>query len=216
MKSRRLTTPRGLPPNPKDAPGYFTNYSIPAIKYEDDAYDMDSWSIAQELERRYPSPSLYLDDPVTVVIRDQIDKILSPVILHILPRIPDQLPKRSREYYNRTRNEMLGRPLAEAHKEALENAEDGWKQLHEPLKEVGDLLRKHNGPFFLGETGKESICASCNRGTDWTVSYADFILVSMFYFVKRFDEQTYERMISLDPAFPEVYEASRQWFMRDT
>ncbi|KAK7179214.1 uncharacterized protein CC84DRAFT_1191760 [Paraphaeosphaeria sporulosa] len=190
----------GLAPNHKDAPGYFTDYSIPAIKYEDGTYEMDSWPIAQELERRYPSPSLHLNEPVTVKVRDQISKILSPIILQLLPRVPDQLPERSREYYNRTREEMFGRPLAELHKEALENAEDGWKQLQEPVKEIADLLRKHDGPFFLGET----------------VSYADFILVSMFHFVERFDEQAYQRLMSFDPAFSKVYEAAREWFVRDT
>jgi glutathione S-transferase len=177
---------------------------------------MDSWPIAQELERRYPSPSLYLDEPVTVKIRDQISRILSPIVLQLLPRVPDQLPERSQEYYNRTREEMLGRPLAEVHKEALENAEDSWKQLQEPVKEVADLLRKNDGPFFLGDTGMESSYAACEAETDWTVSYADFILVSMLYFVKRFDEQAYRRLISFDPAFPKVYEAAKQWFTRAT
>lgn len=140
---------------------------------------MDSWSIAQELERRYPSPSLHLDDPVTAKIRNQISKILDPIILQILPRIPEQLSERSQEYYNRTRKEMLGKPLDEVHKEAMENAEDSWKQLQEPVKEVADLLRKHDGPFFLGKTGKKSSYAIYEVDTDWIVSYADFILVSL-------------------------------------
>jgi hypothetical protein len=177
---------------------------------------MDSWSIAQELERRYPSPSLHLDDPVTVKIRDQISKILSPIIPRLLPRIPEQLSERSQEYYNRTRREMFGKPLAEVYEEALENAEDSWKQLQEPVKEVADLLRKHDGPFFLGKTGKESSYAVCEVDTDYIVSYADFILVSMLHFVQRFDEQAYQRMMSLDPVFRTVYEAARQWLTRDT
>jgi hypothetical protein len=37
----------------------------------------------------------------------------------------------------------------------------------------------------------------------------------MLYFVKRLDEQMYQRLLSFDPAFPKVYEASRQWFAKD-
>jgi len=40
----------GLGPNPKDAPGYWTDYSIPAITYENGPSQMDSWPIAHELE----------------------------------------------------------------------------------------------------------------------------------------------------------------------
>ncbi|KAJ4362760.1 hypothetical protein N0V95_001251 [Ascochyta clinopodiicola] len=189
----------GLPPTSKDAPGYFTDYSIPAIKYEDGTYQMDSWPIAQELEKRYPSPSLRLDDPVTIKIRDHISLILEPIILQFLPNVEDLLPGRSQEYFIRTRTEAFGKPLSEVRKEALANAEEGWKGAEGPLKEAADLLKKHDGPFFLGQT----------------VSYADFIFVSMLYFVKRLDEQVYQRLVSFDPVFTKVYEASGQWFTKD-
>lgn len=160
---------------------------------------MDSWPIAQELEKRYPSPSLHLDDPVTIKIRDQINKILGPIFLQFLPKVPNLLPERSLEYFNKTRTAAFGKPLSEVQEEALANAEEGWKAAQEPLKEVADLLKKHDGPFFLGQT----------------VSYADFIFVSMLYFVKRLDEQAYQKMVSFDPAFTKVHEASRQWFTKD-
>ena len=47
-----------IPPNPKDAPGYFADYSSPCLQYSDGTYQMDSWPIAHELEKRYPEPSL--------------------------------------------------------------------------------------------------------------------------------------------------------------
>lgn len=191
---------RGLAPNPKDAPGYFTDYSIPAIKYEDGSYQMDSWPIAHELEKRYPSPALNLDDPVNTKIRDMISsRILGPIFLQYLPNVPAFLPERSQEYFYRTREAAFGKPISEVQKEALENAEEGWKKTEEALKEVADLLQKHDGPFFLGET----------------VSYADFIFVSMLYFVKRIDEQAFQRMVSFDPTCSNIWEASRQWFTKD-
>jgi glutathione S-transferase len=188
-----------LPPNSEDSPGYFTDYSIPAIKYEDGSYAMDSWPIAHELEKRYPSPSLHLDDPVNVKIRDQISKILGPIFVQILPKVPELLPERSQEYFYKTRHEAFGKPLSEVHKEAMANAEESWQAAEGPLQETADLLKKHDGPFFLGQN----------------VSYADFIFVSALFFVKRLDEQAYQRMISFDPAFTKIFEASRQWFTRD-
>lgn len=161
---------------------------------------MDSWLIAHELEKRYPSPSLHLDNPVTITIRDQISKILGPIILQFLPKVPDLLPQRSHDYFHETRTAAWGKPISEVHKEALANAEDGWKAVQAPLKEVAELLKKHDGPFFLGQS----------------VSYADFIFVSSLYFVKRLDEQVFQRLVSFDPVFAKVYEACEQWFTKDS
>jgi len=47
----------GLPPNPVD-----NDYTLPAIKIGNE-YFMDSMVIANELEKRYPTPSLKLDSP---------------------------------------------------------------------------------------------------------------------------------------------------------
>lgn len=161
---------------------------------------MDSWPIAHELERRYPSPALNLEDPVNVKIRDMISsRILGPVFLQFLPIVPTLLPERSQEYFYRTRKAAFGKPVSEVQKEALANGEEGWKKTEEGLQEVADELHKHDGPFFLGGT----------------VSYADFIFVSMLYFIKRLDEQAFQRMLSYDPAFPKLYEASRQWLTKD-
>jgi glutathione S-transferase len=199
LKAWKLTSNGGLGPNPKDAPGYWTDYSIPAITYEDGTSQMDSWPIAHELEKRYPSPSLHLDDPITVKIRDLIGSILNPVILQFLPYVPDHLPERSREWFYESRNAAFGKPISEVHKEALANADEGWKQCYEPLKEAADLLKKHDGPFFLGQT----------------VSYADFIFTSMLFFVKLLDESAFDKIVSQDPAFSKLYEATSQWFAKD-
>jgi hypothetical protein len=85
----------GIPPNPKDAPGYFADYTSPTIKYDDGTYQMDSWPIAHELERRYPSPSLHLDDPVVLQIRDQINQVVMPIMPLVMPKVALLLNKRS-------------------------------------------------------------------------------------------------------------------------
>jgi glutathione S-transferase len=142
----------GIPPNPKDAPGYFSDYSSPAIKYNDGTYGMDSWPIAQELEKRYPSPSLHLNDPVVVQIRDQIAKMIGPIFTHLVARVPLILPKPSADYFHETREKMFGGPLDQVEKEKAK--EEDWEKVKAPAKETGDLLRKNGGPHFLGETGK--------------------------------------------------------------
>jgi hypothetical protein len=140
-----------IPPNPKDGPGYFTDYSSPAIKYADGTYQMDSWPIAHELERRYPSPSLHLDDPVVVQIRDQIASVVMPILPLIMPKVASLLNERSKPYFYETREQAMGVPLQEFEKNP---PADCWEKAAGPAKEVGDLLRKHDGPFFLGKTGK--------------------------------------------------------------
>jgi hypothetical protein len=143
----------GIPPNDSSAPGYFAAYSSPAIKYADGTYGMDSWPIAHELEKRYPSPSLHLDHPIVVRVRDHIAKVRTPLEPHLIPRVPDAfLNPVSAEYFNRTREEKYGMPLSEL--ERTKATDEGWELAKAPAKEAGDWLREHGGPFFLGETGK--------------------------------------------------------------
>lgn len=142
----------GLLPVPKDAPGYFTDYSSPAIKYADGSYAMDSWPIAHELEKQYPSPSLHLDDPVVIQVRDHISNLMGPLIPHLLPRVPLLLNKPSADYFYETRHKAFGAPLQEVEKTRA--TEQRWEEAKGPAKEAGALLRKNGGPFFLGETGE--------------------------------------------------------------
>lgn len=149
--SSRLSS--GLPPNDKNAPGYFKDYSSPAIRYEDGSYGMDSWPIAQSLESRYPTPSLHLDNPIVIQIRDHIAKLMGPLVPHLIPKVPLLLNKPSADFFYETREEMFGAPLQEVEKKGA--TEQAWKDAESPAKEAGDLLRKNGGPFFLGQTGEQ-------------------------------------------------------------
>jgi hypothetical protein len=88
-----------------------------------------------------------------VQIRDQIAKMLDPLRVHFIPKVVGILRQRSVDYFEETRAKRFGAPLSEVLKNA---GEDSWKKVEVPVKETGDLLRKHGGPFFLGETGKLS------------------------------------------------------------
>jgi glutathione S-transferase len=187
-----------LPPHPRDAPGYFADYSSPCLQYPDGTFQMDSWPIAHELEKRYPEPSLHLDDPIILKIRDHIPKIVGPIVPHLIPKVVHLLNKPSQDFFLETREKMFGKPLAQVEKEGA--TEECWERAKAPAKEAGDLLRAHGGPFFLGPT----------------VSYADFIFVAMLHCAKRVDEGVFERILGLDESFPRVYEACAEWLERET
>lgn len=146
----------GIPPNPKDSPGYFADYSSPAIRYDDGVLQMDSWPIAQELERRYPLPSLHLDDPTVLHMRDNVSLMMRPIFAHIIAKIAHMLPKPSADYFYETREKKLGAPIDQI---AAQAKESDWEDIQDKVKETGDLLRKNGGPFFLGETGNTSHCS---------------------------------------------------------
>jgi glutathione S-transferase len=188
----------GIPPNPKDAPGYFADYSSPTLRYPDGTFQMDSWPIALELEKRYPEHSLHLDDPLALKIRDHIPEIVSPIVPHLIPKVAHILNKPSQDFFLSTRETMFGKPLAQVEAEGA--TEECWEKAKAPAKEAGDLLRANGGPFFLGET----------------VSYADFMLVSMLHCARRVNEDVFKRILGLDEAFGRVYEACGPWLERET
>lgn len=140
----------GIAPNDPNGPGFFGEYTSPAIKYANGQYEMDSWPIAHKLEQLYPSPSLHLDNPIVVQIRDHVAKLVGPLRPHIIPKVPLILNERSQVYFYETREKAFGKPLPEVAKDA---SESGWESAKVAAKEAGDLLRQHSGPFFLGETG---------------------------------------------------------------
>jgi glutathione S-transferase len=133
-----------------------TDYTSPAIRFADGTYMMDSWLIAHELEKQYPSPSLHLDDPIVVRIRDHIVKLAEPLSPQLHPKIPRRiLNKESAEYFNRTREVRFGMPLEQLEREKA--TEQNWVDVKGPAEEVAELLKKNGGPFFLGDTGEFAI-----------------------------------------------------------
>jgi hypothetical protein len=60
-------------------------------------------------------------------------------------------------------------------------------------------------------SGRSELCNANQKA----VSYADFILVSMMHFIKRVSEDHFKKLMSLDDAFPKLFEASKQWLERE-
>ncbi|KAF2733185.1 glutathione S-transferas-like protein [Polyplosphaeria fusca] len=191
----------GIPPNKPDEPGYFGDYTSPAVSFVDgknNTYVMDSWKIIKEVESRYPSPSLHLDDPIVVQVRDAIGGLMGPIRGVLVPKVPRYLlNERCVEYFERTREASLGKPLSQYEKDA--GGEDAWQKAEPPAKDIAQLLKKQGGPFFRGKE----------------VSYADVIFVSFLQFMKRLDSEIFERYLAFDPAFSEIYNASKQWLVKE-
>lgn len=111
---------------------------------------MDSWAIAQALEKQYPSPSLHLDSPDVVELLELIT--LAPIYSICVPLIPDILSEVSAEMFIRTREGFYGKSLGQLMDE--EGAEACWKEMGVAAKKMGDAIRKTDGPFVLGNTGE--------------------------------------------------------------
>jgi len=81
-----------------------------------------------------------------------------------MPKVPAKLLNdRSAEYFTRTRAERFGKSLTEIAQE--QGGEEAWMEALPPIKELGQVLARHEGPFVLGEDGK--------LGTFYTKRYAD-------------------------------------------
>jgi hypothetical protein len=112
---------------------------------------MDSWLIAQELEKRHPSPPLHLNNPVVIQLCDHVNKLLGRLIPHLIPRTPLLMNTVSAEYVHEIKAKQVGTSLQDLAKQAIE---EGGMNAEAPAKEVGDWLRINGGPFFLSETGQ--------------------------------------------------------------
>jgi glutathione S-transferase len=187
---------RDIPPNLSNRNS--VRYSSPAIQHSDCTYEMDSWAIAHTIERLHPIPSLCLDDPVNVKVRDLVASVSDSLRPFVIPKVPVILNPRSANYFVETREGRFGKPLSRVLTE--DATETCWEEARVLAIEVAKLLRVHaSGPFFLGEK----------------VSYADFILVAYLKFLERVDSEVYERFMRLDEGFKHIYEACRRWLEVD-
>ena len=169
------------------------------MKFDSSTYIMDSLAIAKELEKRHPTPSLHLDSPLLPRAVQILGDYMKATRAIWMPKVPvNLLNPPSEEYFQRTRRETFGMPLAQYADE--HGGEDCWKNAEGPIREMGELLEEHGGPFVMG---KET-------------SYADFVLASALYFMKRVDEAVYERITRQHEALGRLVDACAEWFEKGT
>jgi glutathione S-transferase len=112
----------------------------------------DSAEIAKVLDAKYPSPSLHLDDPRVNAAIEAGSKFFQTFSLYIVSLVPSNLPERDAEYFHRTRQQFLGKPLSQITAETDVDAlvTKGKADSGEFLA----LLEKEDGPFILGNTSQ--------------------------------------------------------------
>lgn len=112
---------------------------------------MDSKLIAARLEQDYPAPSLSLDSPILQEVYKLIRDIANPTYAVWMPKVPENLLNEpSKEYFYRTREEGVGKPLAVYAKE--EGGEEAWIEVLPSIRALGELVKKNGGPFIMGKT----------------------------------------------------------------
>ena len=159
---------------------------------------MASEKIVGELEKRHPEPSLHLDSPYWPKVSEAVLKIQGPLRGVWMPQVPQVLLNpRSKEYFERTRQQAVGMPLAQFAKE--HGGEEAWHNAKPGFDAMAEMLTENGGPFLMGET----------------VSYADFVFVVVLHFFKRLNEEAFQRALAYDASFGKVYQACEKWLERD-
>ncbi|KAI9155606.1 Cuticle-degrading protease [Paramyrothecium foliicola] len=187
----------GLPPGEsKDTP-----WTIPAIRFPDGTYSMDSKLIIKELEQRYQVPqypSLHLEDPATERAYTLVGNAMGKLKGNLLPQVPKVvLSDVSAEYFNRTRKSWFNMSLEELREK--NGGEQAWVTSKEDFGRIAKFLKENSGPFVLGDK----------------VSYADFILVSFLHFVKRMEGDEDFKRLNEWPEIIALYKACEPWLQKD-
>ncbi|KAM0323885.1 hypothetical protein ACHAQA_008466 [Verticillium albo-atrum] len=185
----------GLAPQPEE----IKPYTIPAVVFPDGTPVMNSRAIIDALEKRYPQPSLRVDDSATDTAYGLVRETMLVLQGALIPNVASEcLNDASRPYFEETRREMFGMSLDEVRR--LKGGEEVWEQARPVFAKVAARLRESEGPFFLGETA----------------SYADFIYVGMLHFIRRTaGEGKFQRALGYEVEVQRLYEACAKWLERD-
>lgn len=142
---------------------------------------MDSRSIADEIEKIHPEPSVHLDSPYV----DRLMSNMRIIVPELYPVFVTKVPKRllndpSAEYFTRTRSEDVGAPLDEFGKQTSDD--DCFKTAEPAIREVTAMLKENtDGPFFMGST----------------FSWADIVWIGLLLFFQRIGDDVFESLLSV-------------------
>ncbi|KAI2641006.1 putative glutathione S-transferase [Xylaria nigripes] len=143
-------------------------YTVPTVRMPDGRYITDSWEIAQELEKLYPTRPVNMDES----LRERYLSHFVPAFNELIPNYILAAPKHllneaSRGYWHETRSAWFGMPLEQFVQER--GGEKAFKAAVPHLLAITELLKETEGPFFMGQK----------------VSFVDFIHAGFFHMVKR-------------------------------
>ncbi|KAI0975244.1 putative glutathione S-transferase [Xylaria arbuscula] len=180
-------------------------FTVPTIKLPDGTWIMDSKLIVEELEKRYPSPSLPvdLDSPLYKRYIDQLAPLFNDALRPIfILGVPTRLLKEvNNDHWHKTRAEWCGKPLEQYVRE--NSAEDAYKAAAPHIQSISALLRENDkGAFFLGDT----------------VSYLDFVHAAFLIMFRQLGEDIFQPLLEAS-GDPELHlkflEALKPWTERD-
>ena len=160
---------------------------------------MDSKPIEEFLEATYPTPAVTLSSELGDRVQAQARASMGSLYkTNLMARELDILSPRSREYYRRTREAALGRPLETFLLDPSAEAE-AWEAMKPDVQAVGELLRSNaaEGPFILG-------AQPC---------VADLWLVGSLMTAKVVHPPMLERILAVED-FRRVFEACAPWTTR--
>ena len=195
--AKRRLDDSGIEPH---KPGTAMNpYTIPTLKMADGSYVMDSKMIAEQLEKLYPEPSGFIDDPVRVRVEDALNRAFGSLRAELVPRMPNEcLTEPTASFHRNARRYTFGMTLEEL--QAKAGGEKAWENAQAPLQEMAEILKENaEGPYCLGKTP----------------SYADFYIAGVLEWCKLLGGDCLQRMYAVDPAFEALYEACRPWMVRN-
>lgn len=188
---------RGIPPHPLRT--QMVDYTVPAVRLGDGSYIMESKAIAQSLEKEYPLPSAHLDSPVLTQVEEVMLAIMRALQFVLVPRMPREcLSGPTIEYHVEARKLTYGMSLEEI--EAKYGGDLAWGKAMPALRALAALLKRDStGPFCLGRIP----------------SYADFLIVGFLEWCRCVKGGNFERIVGIDQAFQDIYDACRPWLERN-
>lgn len=192
----------GIPPNqPKPAGPPLSRYTLPAIKLPHGTTAINSALIAPEIEKRYPEPSLHLDNGLGEQATALLGQLAFPLLGVLYPRIFHVILIDSVVPWWRAKREAtFGCTIEE-----FEVAKGG--------KPPGKLLSR-----ALLQCKSSSKITSKTRGLSFLVSqvcYAEFIIAGMVEALRRIGQDLYDRVISSCEGIKELHIACAPWFERE-
>ena len=193
----------GIPPNqPKPTGPPPSRYTLPAVQLPDGSTAMDSAVIAPEIEKRYPEPSLHLDNGLHEQASAILGQLAFPLLGVLYPRIfRDILIDSVVPWWRAKREATLGCTIEEF--EAAKGGEPAWKAAEPGIAAMQKFLtenKRDEGPFILGSQ----------------VCYADFIVAGMAEALRRIGQDLYDRVTSSCKGVKELHVACAPWFEKDT
>ncbi|ORX38033.1 hypothetical protein BD324DRAFT_417547 [Kockovaella imperatae] len=185
----------GLPPSAQGQ-----RYAVPAITIlspdtSEPVHAMGEGTskdeVAAALQALVQEKKLYLESPELEEVTSFTHQIMETLRPIWMPAMLALLTPRSAERFS-------SRKLALAREKA--DQEEAWKIASGYFQRLGEVLKRHEGPFVLGDR----------------VSYADFIIVAQLQFLRVADMSIYDRFVIELPGLKELYERCRPWTVRDT